>query len=384
MQFHFKKIMVFVGIIIFISGLSGLAVSAQAATSAGESGSSNAITTQYTLLAPLPELNGSCPSSNSTCSRASSTITSISLSDFVSYAYKFMLALAVVLAVFMITVGGFEYMLSGAADTKNDAKKKIYDAVMGLILALVAYLLLYTIDPNLVSPSNLSIPPISYGNLTAQNGATTALQQAAQAQVQEDKAVNAARAQIASQNTTAQSDYSQADQLYNANNCAQYDSTGNADFSSDAPAGCLQAAQLYNQGDAAGVQSIQTTQQTADQQSLVSVNGALSGVTVIPCSGGPQTGINECYNGYQLNLNSNQQGEIQQQFTNITTAENNANQQVAQLNNGNQQTTTNESNNARQQIQTLIQNTITTQSAIYQQQTKQIEQGTINRSIMGP
>ena len=68
-----------------------------------------------------------------------------------------MIALAVVLAVFMITVGGFEYMLSGAADTKSDAKKKIEDAVWGLLLALVAYLLLYTIDPNLVSPSNLCI-----------------------------------------------------------------------------------------------------------------------------------------------------------------------------------------------------------------------------------
>jgi len=88
-------------------------------------------------------------------------MTSIDLSDFISYAYKFMLALAVVLAVFMITVGGFEYMLSGAANTKSDALKKIQDAVWGLLLALVAYLLLYTIDPNLVSPSNLSIPPIS-------------------------------------------------------------------------------------------------------------------------------------------------------------------------------------------------------------------------------
>src|ERR1035437_8135282 len=112
----------------------------------------------YTLLEPLP-----CLGTNiSGCSGTSgSTFSSINISDFISYAYKFMLALAVVLAVFMITVGGFEYMLSGAADTKSDALKKIQNAVWGLLLALVAYLLLYTIDPNLVSPSNLSIPPIS-------------------------------------------------------------------------------------------------------------------------------------------------------------------------------------------------------------------------------
>ena len=109
-------------------------------------------------------LNAGLGGTNCTTVNGSSVMTSIDLSDFISYAYKFMLALAVVLAVFMITVGGFEYMLSGAADTKNDAKKKIWDAVWGLVLALVAYLLLYTIDPNLVSPSNLSIPPITHSS----------------------------------------------------------------------------------------------------------------------------------------------------------------------------------------------------------------------------
>ena len=83
-----------------------------------------------------------------------------------------MLALAVVLAVFMITVGGFEYMLSGAMNTKEDAKKKMTDAVLGLILALITYLLLYTIDPNLVLTSNLSIPPISQPTSSASSGAT--------------------------------------------------------------------------------------------------------------------------------------------------------------------------------------------------------------------
>jgi len=111
----------------------------------------------YTLLEPLP-----CIGTNvAGCSSASTTFSTIDLSDFVSYAYKFMLALAVVLAVFMITVGGFEYMLSGAANTKSDATKKIYDAAMGLLLALITYILLYTIDPNLVSPNNLTIPPIT-------------------------------------------------------------------------------------------------------------------------------------------------------------------------------------------------------------------------------
>lgn len=135
------------------------------------------VNTQYTLLAPLPcsaGLGATCTGKDTNGEQA---LTTISLAQFISYAYKFMLALAVVLAVLMITIGGFEYMLSGATGTKTDAIKKIQDACWGLVLALVAYLLLYTIDPNLVSPSNLTIPPITYSAaFTQTNGATTDLE----------------------------------------------------------------------------------------------------------------------------------------------------------------------------------------------------------------
>ena len=159
MQFHFKKIFncVFVLTITLVVIMLG---GTTARMAHADTGSTDVTQAQYTLLTPLPELGGNCPT-GSDCTANNGTIKSIDLSQFISYAYKFMLALAVVLAVFMITVGGFEYMLSGAANTKSDALKKIQDAVWGLLLALVAYLLLYTIDPNLVSPSNLSIPPIS-------------------------------------------------------------------------------------------------------------------------------------------------------------------------------------------------------------------------------
>jgi len=69
--------------------------------------------------------------------------------------------LAVFLAVFMITVGGFEYMLGGTAGSKTAALKRIEDAIWGLLLALVAYMILYTIDPNLVPSNTFSIPSIS-------------------------------------------------------------------------------------------------------------------------------------------------------------------------------------------------------------------------------
>jgi hypothetical protein len=145
--------------------------------SGASANSASGVNQPYTLLSPLPCNAGLGGASCSTDSNGNSVVTSITLSQFVSYAYKFLLALAVVLAVFMITVGGFEYMLNGAANSKGDAIKKIQGAVLGLILALVAYLLLYTIDPNLVSQNNLTIPPITYSSaFTTPNGLAAALQ----------------------------------------------------------------------------------------------------------------------------------------------------------------------------------------------------------------
>jgi hypothetical protein len=127
--------------------------------------------TNYTLLAPLPCLSGMtsvpCGTSNN-----SPAVTQIDINSYISYAYKLALALAVVLAVIMITIGGFEYMLSGAISSKNDAKERIWNAVLGLLLALCSYIILYTIDPYLII-SNLN----QFSNLSGQEnnltGATT-------------------------------------------------------------------------------------------------------------------------------------------------------------------------------------------------------------------
>jgi|GEM_PF-2054283 hypothetical protein len=118
--------------------------------------------TQYTLLAPLPCLNGATNVSCGTDANGNKAVTQIDVNSYIAYAYKFSLALAVVLAVFMITVGGFEYMLSSSVTDKKSAQEKIWNAVLGLLLALCSYLIIYTIDPNLIV-SNLS----SFSNLSS-------------------------------------------------------------------------------------------------------------------------------------------------------------------------------------------------------------------------
>ena len=55
----------------------------------------------------------------------------------------------------MIVIGGVEYIISGANESsRSDAKKRINSAISGLVLALVSYLVLYTINPSLVDFNN--------------------------------------------------------------------------------------------------------------------------------------------------------------------------------------------------------------------------------------
>jgi hypothetical protein len=66
-----------------------------------------------------------------------------------------------IVALFMITVGGFMYMTSAGNTSRMDtAKKVIYDSLFGLIIALASWLLLFIINPDLVKVT-LSIKPVS-------------------------------------------------------------------------------------------------------------------------------------------------------------------------------------------------------------------------------
>jgi hypothetical protein len=72
------------------------------------------------------------------------------LSQFLSQAFSFGLAIAAALSVIMIVWGGVEIMLSESVFKKDDGKKKIQDAIYGLLLALVSWLILYTINPDIL------------------------------------------------------------------------------------------------------------------------------------------------------------------------------------------------------------------------------------------
>ena len=71
-------------------------------------------------------------------------------SGFLNAAFNLGLAVAATLAVVMITIGGLQYMTTDSIYGKGEGRDRIQNAVIGLILALLIWLILYTINPNLL------------------------------------------------------------------------------------------------------------------------------------------------------------------------------------------------------------------------------------------
>lgn len=98
--------------------------------------------TNYKLLAPLPGLINF---------ESDPGINPCPFGKYMNIMIKLIIGIASVLAVIMIMKGGFEYMTSSLPSGKESGRGTITQAILGLLIALGAYLLLYTINPNLLN-----------------------------------------------------------------------------------------------------------------------------------------------------------------------------------------------------------------------------------------
>src|SRR3989344_143074 len=68
--------------------------------------------------------------------------------EYLQRVYYFALTAAVILAILMLVIAGVEYTAAGVSPSaKEDAKKRIMYALGGLLLALLSWLILNTINP---------------------------------------------------------------------------------------------------------------------------------------------------------------------------------------------------------------------------------------------
>jgi hypothetical protein len=85
------------------------------------------------------------------------TAKAIDFYDYVSAIYKFGIWAVGIVALFMLVFGGYTYITSaGNNSSMETAKNIITDAIVGIIMALTAYLLLYVINPDLVRIKKLT------------------------------------------------------------------------------------------------------------------------------------------------------------------------------------------------------------------------------------
>ena len=93
----------------------------------------------YNLLEPIPGFGATTVSDPSA---------------YIKAVYQYILGLTIALSVLMLVVGGVEYTLTFTSEAnKGKAKTRIENAIIGLIIALTGYLVLYIINPDLVKMS---------------------------------------------------------------------------------------------------------------------------------------------------------------------------------------------------------------------------------------
>lgn len=101
----------------------------------------------YTLEVDYPTVGGQQPSAD--------------LVQYIRYLYLFALSAVGVAAFGALVYGGFQYLLSaGSVGSAEEAKKWMWGAIYGLVLALAAVLILRTINPDLINLKGPSLPTI--------------------------------------------------------------------------------------------------------------------------------------------------------------------------------------------------------------------------------
>ncbi len=91
---------------------------------------------------------------------------------YVTGIYNFAIGFVLIAALLMITIGGFYYITSAGNQAQaGTAKKIITDALLGLIVVFLTYLILNTINPDLMNSSSPNLGKLQQGvQSTAQGG----------------------------------------------------------------------------------------------------------------------------------------------------------------------------------------------------------------------
>jgi hypothetical protein len=82
------------------------------------------------------------------------------LGEYIAAAYRFGLAIVLIVATIMVTYGGFRYLIGSSTGDIKTGKEIIQDAVIGMLIVLGAYVILQTVNPATLSLQLTDLTPI--------------------------------------------------------------------------------------------------------------------------------------------------------------------------------------------------------------------------------
>jgi len=82
------------------------------------------------------------------------------LAEYITGIYKYLLGFSAIFAILLIMVGGLQYVASPGGSGASAGKKRITNAVTGLVLLFSAFLILFTVNPKLTAFKSLGITVI--------------------------------------------------------------------------------------------------------------------------------------------------------------------------------------------------------------------------------
>jgi hypothetical protein len=108
---------------------------------------------------PMIQIPGFEGFSKVTTDAANSTAVQVPyIGEYIGALYKFSIGAGAIVAAFMITVGGFQYVTAGAIPKNlSAAKQRITNALVGLLLLIGSYVVLYSLNPDLVAMKSISL-----------------------------------------------------------------------------------------------------------------------------------------------------------------------------------------------------------------------------------
>ena len=153
------------GLVILIT----LSITNSIAFSANDTPSTTPSAGNYTVLAPLPCIEGNgikCGSGGN-----GSLQETVTFETYVQYTMNLLIALAAVWAVAMMVWAGIEYMFTNTFSAKKSSLDRFWNAIWGIVLILCSYLIMRTIDPRFVEIPNTLVPTIKLQDrLTTKSG----------------------------------------------------------------------------------------------------------------------------------------------------------------------------------------------------------------------